>query len=164
MTLIFEAEGRSSDAGGDGLHPARLPTAVTPVLPGSKISRCARLSSNVCRLMVSGRPGREQRRDSPQSMVSAWTGGTTSLLSHYHMNDPLSLALREITETRRLLETLITSSEGFDYPKAKVALQELNRKVRDLAKLEGRLGAQLKPSDPKIHVLDFSKSGPIAQV
>jgi hypothetical protein len=80
------------------------------------------------------------------------------------MNDPLSLALREITETRRLLEGLITSSESFDYPQAKVALRELNRKVRDLAKLEGRLGAEFKPSDPKIHVLDFSKAGPIPQL
>jgi hypothetical protein len=78
--------------------------------------------------------------------------------------DPLSLALREITETRRLLETLITSSETFDYPKAKVALRELDRKVRELANLEGRLVAELKPSDPKIHVLDFSKPGPLAQL
>jgi hypothetical protein len=78
--------------------------------------------------------------------------------------DPLSLALREITETRRLLEGLITSSESFDYPKAKVALRELNRKVRELTKLEGRLLADLKPSDPKIHVLDFSKAADRAQL
>jgi hypothetical protein len=69
--------------------------------------------------------------------------------------EPLALALREITDTRRLLETLITSSETFDYPKAKVALRELDRKVRDLAKLEGRLQAKAPPADPKIHVLNF---------
>ena len=80
------------------------------------------------------------------------------------MNDPLALALREISETRRLLEALITSSESFDYPKARVALRELNRKVRDLAKIEGRLQAALHPCDPKIHVLDFSKSPTPAQL
>jgi hypothetical protein len=46
------------------------------------------------------------------------------------MNDPLAVALQQITETRRLLETLITSSETFDYPKAKIALRGLTRKVR----------------------------------
>ena len=80
------------------------------------------------------------------------------------MNDPLAVALQQITETRRMLETLITSSETFDYPKAKVALRELNRKVRDLAKLEGRLLADLKPLDPKIHVLDFSQAAGRAQI
>jgi hypothetical protein len=84
--------------------------------------------------------------------------------SAQHMNDPLSVALREITETRRMLETLITSSESFDYPKAKIALGELNRKVRELAKLEGRLQAKFPVSDPKIHVLDFSKTDARAQI
>jgi hypothetical protein len=77
--------------------------------------------------------------------------------------DPLSIALQEITETRRLLETLITSSESFDYPKAKVTLQQLTRKVRDLRKREAELQAQV-PVDPKIRVLDFSKAETRAQV
>ncbi len=77
--------------------------------------------------------------------------------------DPLSIALQEITETRRLLETLITSSETFDYPKAKVTLQQLTRKVRDLHKREAELQAQI-PVDPKIRVLDFSKAETRAQV
>ena len=77
--------------------------------------------------------------------------------------DPLSLALQEITETRRLLETLITSSESFDYPKAKVALEQLTRKVRDLRKHEARLQAQI-PMDSKIRVVDFSKAEMRAQV
>lgn len=80
------------------------------------------------------------------------------------MNDPLAIALQQITETRRMLEALITSSESFDYPNAKIALRELNRKVRDLAKIEGRLQAKLQPCDPKIHVLDFSKSDARAQL
>ena len=77
--------------------------------------------------------------------------------------DPLSFALQEITEARRLLETLITSSETFDYPKAKVALEQLTRKVRDLRKREAELQAQI-PVDPKIRVLDFSKAETRAQV
>jgi hypothetical protein len=73
--------------------------------------------------------------------------------------DPLSLALHEITETKRLLETLITSSESFDYPKAKVTLKHLERKMRDLGRLQHQLQAQCIPErDPKIHVLDFAKS------
>ncbi|MCI0352867.1 MAG: hypothetical protein L0Z53_25885 [Acidobacteriales bacterium] len=76
--------------------------------------------------------------------------------------DPLSLALHEITETKRLLETLITSSESFDYPKAKVTLKHLERKVRELGKLR-KLQYQLQTKriserDPKIHALDFAKS------
>ena len=63
-----------------------------------------------------------------------------------------------------MLEALITSSESFDYPKAKVALRELNRKVRDLARLERRLQPQVAPADPKIHVLDFSQAAGRAQI
>ena len=70
--------------------------------------------------------------------------------------DPLSVALREVTDCKRLLETLITSSETFDYPKAKVALKQLNRKVRELAKLQTELAREVNRSRPNIHVLDFS--------
>ena len=78
-------------------------------------------------------------------------------------SDPISIALQEITEARRLLETLITSSESFDYPKAKAALEQLTRKVRDLRQREAQLQAQI-PADPKIKVLDFSKSETRAQI
>jgi len=78
--------------------------------------------------------------------------------------DPLSVALREVTDCKRLLETLITSSETFDYPKAKVALRQINLKVRELGKLQTQLQEDLKRSQPAIHVLDFSaipeQSGP----
>jgi hypothetical protein len=56
--------------------------------------------------------------------------------------DPISLALREISETKRLLEALIVSSESFDYFKAKAALAQLSDKVRDLGKLQTELSAQ----------------------
>ena len=82
-----------------------------------------------------------------------------------HMNpDPLSVALREVTDCKRLLETLITSSETFDYPKAKVALKQINRKVRELGKLQTQWQEQLKRSQPAIHVLDFSKAEAQAQL
>ena len=82
-----------------------------------------------------------------------------------HMNpDPLSVALREVTECKRLLETLVTSSETFDYPKAKVALKQINRKVRELGKLQTQWQEEVKRSQPAIHVLDFSKVETQAQV
>ena len=51
-------------------------------------------------------------------------------------SDPLELALREVTDTKRLLEALITSSESFDYRRAKATLQELNVKVRTLSRMQ----------------------------
>ena len=78
--------------------------------------------------------------------------------------DPLSVALREVTDCKRLLETLITSSETFDYPKVKVALKQINRKVRELGKLQTQWQERLKQSRPTIHVLDFSKVEAQAQV
>jgi hypothetical protein len=79
--------------------------------------------------------------------------------------DPLSTALHEITQTKQLLELLITSSESFDYPRAKLALKELNRKVRQLGKLQHQLRSQRFPApDPKIHVLDFAKPSAAARV
>ena len=47
------------------------------------------------------------------------------------MTDPLSIALKEIVEAKEILESLITSSESFDYLKAKAAIGELNRKIRE---------------------------------
>jgi len=55
--------------------------------------------------------------------------------------EPLELALRHVTETKRLLDALIISSESFDYPNAKLALKELQRKTRELAKLQAELQA-----------------------
>lgn len=68
--------------------------------------------------------------------------------------EPIDIALRHIAETQRLLQSLITSSESFDYPKAKVALRQLQKKTRELAKLQAELAKQ-KSSAPNIHVLDF---------
>ena len=61
--------------------------------------------------------------------------------------NPLQLAVREITETHRLLEHLITSSESFDYPKAKVALKQLRVKVRELHRLQEQLNDRPKETN-----------------
>ena len=49
------------------------------------------------------------------------------------------LALRTISEARRILEEVVTSSESFDYPKAKAGLKELQRMIRELGREEARL-------------------------
>jgi hypothetical protein len=69
--------------------------------------------------------------------------------------EPVSLALKEVTETRRLLELLITSSESFDYATAKLALAQLQQKTRHLASLEGRL-RQYLPLAPNVQEVVFT--------
>lgn len=56
--------------------------------------------------------------------------------------DPVDVALREVAETKHLLEALITASESFDYARAKATLEELRTKVRALGKLQARLVAR----------------------
>jgi hypothetical protein len=69
--------------------------------------------------------------------------------------DSLDIALRNIAETRSLLENLITSSESFDYPKAKIALKALQKKTRDLARLQTELQESKKAAASNVHAVDF---------
>ncbi len=72
--------------------------------------------------------------------------------------DPIAIALREIAETKTLLESLILSSESFDYPKAKAVLKLLDHKLRDLCRLEAQFRQNGRIPDkypPNVHVLDF---------
>ena len=69
-------------------------------------------------------------------------------------SDPIDIALRNISETRQMLERLITSSESFDYVQAKAALQELQKKVKTLAHLQNELTAR-RNRTPNIRVVDF---------
>lgn len=73
-------------------------------------------------------------------------------------SDPIDIARQNIVETRNLLESLILSSEQFDYPKAKAALKKLQKKVRDLSQLEARFKsespARLRPAN--VCVVDFA--------
>jgi hypothetical protein len=65
-------------------------------------------------------------------------------------SDPLDVALREVTDTKRLLEALITSSESFDYVRAKRTLQELTLKVKVLGRLQADLAAQSQAVSARI--------------
>ena len=58
-----------------------------------------------------------------------------------HLN-PVDIALQHVSETKNLLDALITSSESFDYRKAKSALKALQRKTHELGKLKVELQAQ----------------------
>jgi hypothetical protein len=71
------------------------------------------------------------------------------------MLDPLSTALKQITETRDLVERLIISSESFDYPQAKLVLERLQKQVRELAKLQAKYQQLDQMRDPNICLLDF---------
>lgn len=64
--------------------------------------------------------------------------------------DPLELALREVSDTKRLLEILITSSETFDYVRAKATLEELQVKVRTLSRYQAELSTRQQISPRRI--------------
>ena len=72
--------------------------------------------------------------------------------------DVLTMALREIAETRALLECVILSSEKFDYQKAKLALASLDKKVRDLSKIQSRLQEIHRERDPMLVMPDFRRT------
>ena len=76
--------------------------------------------------------------------------------------DPLSIALIEIAETKQLLECLISSSESFNYIEAKSALTKLNRKIRDLGKLQNKYQRLLRSRSGNICVIDFKASTAVA--
>ena len=61
--------------------------------------------------------------------------------------DPGQLALRSIAEARHILTEVVTSSESFNYRKAKEGLKELDRIIRELGREEARLRAAGNPSD-----------------
>ncbi len=73
---------------------------------------------------------------------------------------PLDLALRHISESRSLLAVLIASSESFDYPKAKEALRELERKVRELGKAQAELQMANRSGESNITLASFFRQGP----
>ena len=75
-------------------------------------------------------------------------------------SDPLSAALKEISEARHLLESLLTASENFEYHRAKSVLKKLNRKVRDLARLQAKHQRTQKSRVPDLYVLNFEPAAP----
>ena len=68
---------------------------------------------------------------------------------------PVDLALQHISETKHLLEQLIQSSESFDYPKAKLALKELQRKQKALTKAQAELMKQQATARPNVTFIPF---------
>jgi hypothetical protein len=56
-------------------------------------------------------------------------------------------ALRSIAEARHILTEVVTSSESFDYRKAKEGLLHLDRIIRELGREEARLRAIGNTSD-----------------
>ncbi len=70
-------------------------------------------------------------------------------------SDPLTTALRSVAETKHLVEALIFSSESFDYRKAKKTLNLLERKVKDLGRLQSQMEAFAHARQPNIKVVNF---------
>ena len=68
------------------------------------------------------------------------------------------IALRNISAARRILEEVVTSSESFDYPKAKAGLDQLQHLIRELGREETRLRAvpQTNNSSDDAKVVPFS--------
>ena len=69
-------------------------------------------------------------------------------------NDPVFLAVWHISDTKRILKELITSSESFDHVATKKALAELEAKVKLLAQLEAGAAHQ-RPRPPNDKSVDF---------
>ncbi len=62
--------------------------------------------------------------------------------------NPVDIALHHVSEAKHLLDSLITSSESFDYPKAKLALTALRKKARELERVRAQLLAEASPVIP----------------
>jgi hypothetical protein len=67
--------------------------------------------------------------------------------------DPIEIALREITDTKRLVERLLTRSESFDYVGAKATLVELRLKLKALSRAQAELIALRSP--PPEYIIPF---------
>lgn len=76
------------------------------------------------------------------------------------IQNPVVVALQQVTETKRLLEQLVTSSESFDYHNAKKALHLLRRKIRQLARIQSELEAQHPPLTHQVCRVDFRPANP----
>ena len=85
--------------------------------------------------------------------------------------DPLDAALRAVTETQSLLRSLLVSSESFDYPRAKLALEAMTLKVKELSRLKSRLATKMaldRVQAGDVHVsnicmVDFTRSRSLNQ-
>jgi hypothetical protein len=95
------------------------------------------------------------------SVARPYALSITLLALNQKIKAPLAVALRAVSETKELLQSLIVSSETFDYQSAKRALVTLDRKVRELGKLQTRIegGIRRQTADaPNVCVVDFRAS------
>jgi hypothetical protein len=69
--------------------------------------------------------------------------------------DPLEIAVEKIAESKRILDTLITSSESFDYPRAKWALGALQKMIRELGKTRAEFEELKRQPKPDLRVIEF---------
>ena len=77
-------------------------------------------------------------------------------MSETNFQSPTLTALHSITKARQVLEEVILSSESFDYRKAKQALKDLQKLIRELGREEARLRAELDNiHDPSAQVVPF---------
>jgi hypothetical protein len=70
-------------------------------------------------------------------------------------NDPVFLAIWHISDAKRILQELITSSKGFDRTAATKALKDLEAKVKFLAQLETEVRAQQGFPPADVTSVDF---------
>lgn len=70
-------------------------------------------------------------------------------------SDPLTTALRNVAETKYLLESLLYSSESFDYTRAKKAIGLLDRKIKVLGRLQNEMETLVQIRQPEIRVINF---------
>ncbi len=62
--------------------------------------------------------------------------------------ETIQMALRSISETRRILEEVVTSSESFDYIRARQGLKQLQKMIRQLGREETRLRTSVSHQTP----------------
>ncbi len=74
--------------------------------------------------------------------------------------NPLDSALKSVKETRLLLEKLIVSSESFDYPTAKAALGDLQKKAKNLARLQAKFERLKTSQEPRLKIVRLPTDPP----
>jgi hypothetical protein len=73
-------------------------------------------------------------------------------------SEALEIALKHVSETKNLLENLLTSSESFDYLAAKKALALLQKKTKQLGRLEAKLRSSRAEAEDRIELVDFRRT------
>lgn len=70
-------------------------------------------------------------------------------------SDPLTVALRSVSETKHLLEALLIASETFEYKKAEKTLALLHKKMKELGRLQAEMEARVQVREPNIRMVNF---------